>query len=724
MKSSPRPIRCGARLRTRGVDSSLRRILDEVQQAPFVVDVLRSGDRLAAAASREASPRAVDVLAAVVRERDELTAVAAVHALARVSDDGADAVLSELLSHPRPFLREHASWALGARLPRLDAIDRLVGVVVGGGFSGMLAQRTLARWAVSAPGQVAGAVEATLVETAGPEVRSRLVETLGLVPGPIAGRALLRLAVDSVEPPVVRQTAVAALGDRPADPDAVAAVRRLSTADGDLGTVARLAAIDLGIDPIGLGATGAAGSGLTVAQLFLHADIDRDLSRAGAGDNGGVATLLVRLGDALANEPGVGRVLTMSRGSVDAALGALGADEGHLLIPIPLPTGAAGAAQAWPSRVAARRGIRRVLRTYGADVLHLRMAEVGSLAAAEVARELEIPVVFTLAPDPHAVIHALDMTGGLHRGNFGAEDEREHYWFRARLVQRLAEDSAHVVLFPRPELQHDMRELLGLDVAGDPGRYTVVPEGVDLGVTAAAAAELERPGPPTPALAELDDLVAALPEHRRGLPLVVSVGRLHRVKGMATLVEAWAGDAELVERSNLLIVGGDLADPSADEREQLDLIDSVLRRSPAAASGLMMPGHRPNDVVALWLAAAQAGRAGGIGPGGVYACSSLKEEFGLALVEALASGLVVVGPAAGGPATYIDHGQTGVLVDTRRPEEVARAMREAFDLADAPDQAARVDRARRRVSADFTVQAMADRLTDIYAGAARAVGRA
>ncbi len=699
---------------------SLRHTLDEVQQAPFVVDVLRSGDRLAAAAAGESGPEPVRLLAAVIHEDDELTAVAAVHALARVFDDGADAVLSELLSHPRAFLREHASWALKARLPRLDAIGRLVGVVVSGGFSGVLAQRTLARWAASAPGQVALAIEGALAGAAGSAVRSRLVETLGLVPGPIAGRALLQLAVDPDEHPAVRLTAVAALGDRPADAAAVAVVGHLSTADGDLGTVARLAAIDLGIDA---DERGGSEPGLTVAQLFLHADIDRDLSRAGAGDNGGVATLLVRLGDALATGPGVGRVLTVSRGTARAALDALTPAEGHLLTPVPLLTEAASAAQAWPSRVAAERGIRRVLRTHRADVLHLRMAEVGSLAAAEVARELGIPVVFTLAPDPHAVIHALDMTGGLHRGNFGTEDEREHYWFRARLVQRLAEDSAHIVLFPRPELQHDMQELLGLDVAGQQGRFTVVPEGIDLRVSAAAAAELEQSGTPGPALAELDTLVAALPEHRRRLPLVISVGRLHRVKGMATLVEAWAGDAELAERCNLLIVGGDLADPSPDEREQLALIDEVLTRFPAAAAGLLMPGHRPNDVVAVWLAAARAGTAGGIGPAGVYVCSSLKEEFGLALLEALASGLVVVGPAAGGPATYIDDGVTGVLVDTRRPEEVARAMRAAFGLATAPGQAERMDRALARISADFTVQAMADRLSAIYAGAARTARR-
>ena len=217
------------------------------------------------------------------------------------------------------FLREHASWALTARLPRLDAIGRLVRVVVTGEFSGVLAQRTLAGWAASAPGQVALAIEGALAGATDPAVRSRLVETLGLASGPIAGRALLQLAVDPCEHPTVRLTAVAALGDRPTDAAAVALVGDLTTADGDLGAVARLAAIDLGIDAAD---RGVAAPGLTVAQLFLHADIDRDLSRAGAGDNGGVATLLVRLGDALATSPGVGRVLTLSRGSARAALDA------------------------------------------------------------------------------------------------------------------------------------------------------------------------------------------------------------------------------------------------------------------------------------------------------------------------------------------------------------------------------------------------------------------
>jgi glycosyltransferase involved in cell wall biosynthesis len=244
-------------------------------------------------------------------------------------------------------------------------------------------------------------------------------------------------------------------------------------------------------------------------------------------------------------------------------------------------------------------------------------------------------------------------------------------------------------------------------VPAEPERFTVVPEGIDLDVISQAAAEVAEGGHD-----EVEDLVRALPEHRWGLPLAVSVGRLHRVKGMATLAQAWADDEDLRERCNLLIVGGDLADPSPDEREQLDLIAAAAHGHP----GLLLPGHRPNDVVARWLAIAHAGRSGLIAAGGVYVCASLKEEFGLALVEALAAGLVVVGPDAGGPVTYIEPGVTGVLAGTSRPADVAAAFRAALDLAARPSRE-RVAKARRRVADGLTVQAMATSLSRIYATA-------
>jgi len=276
------------------------------------------------------------------------------------------------------------------------------------------------------------------------------------------------------------------------------------------------------------------------------------------------------------------------------------------------------------------------------------------------------------------------------------------------------------VLFPRPKLRDQLRDLLGVDIDRDQGRYTVVPEGIDLSVTAAAASDLERGS--HPALRELRDLVAALPEHRRGLPIALTVGRLHRVKGMATVVEAWAADPRLVARCNLLVVGGDLATPSADEQGQLDSIAGVLAEHPDAAAGVIIPGHRPNDVVARWLAAARLGLGDFVAPGGVYVCGSLKEEFGLALIEAQAAGLVVVGPDGGGPATYIDDGATGFLVDTRSPAAVGAGITAALDLSSAADGGQRVATAQRLVAERFTMQAMAHTLSGVYTEvAARAV---
>src|SRR6185436_1905052 len=103
--------------------------------------------------------------------------------------------------------------------------------------------------------------------------------------------------------------AIAALGDRGPDGDSAMLIHRLARTSGELGAVARLAEFDItrSVQTPNVRDEG----GLVVAQLFLHADLDRQLSRAGAGDNGGIATMLVRLGDALVTRPGVCRVVTM-----------------------------------------------------------------------------------------------------------------------------------------------------------------------------------------------------------------------------------------------------------------------------------------------------------------------------------------------------------------------------------------------------------------------------
>jgi glycosyltransferase involved in cell wall biosynthesis len=98
----------------------------------------------------------------------------------------------------------------------------------------------------------------------------------------------------------------------------------------------------------------------------------------------------------------------------------------------------------------------------------------------------------------------------------------------------------------------------------------------------------------------------------------------------------------------------------------------------------------------------------------VYACASLKEEFGIALCEALGSGLVVVAPNDGGPPTYVEDGVTGVLVDTADPAALGDAVSAALDLAAAPDSEARAAHARQVVLDRFSITTMAQSLAPVY----------
>lgn len=712
--------------------------LDALKRADRLVDALRLADDLAVQASRSGGVRNVRMLRSAIGSKDQIVAIAATHALAQMVDEEADVALAELLSSEHGFIREHAAWAHRSRVPRSESIARLIGLVASGGFAGMLAQRTLETWATTALELVTIGLESALLGVIEPQSRYRLVETLGLVPHAISTGPLLRIAQDQNEDVSVRAGAIAALGQRTGQSQIVNLLEELVEIGGYLADVAQLSLVDLALQ--GSSESDVAipqqEAGLSVAQLFLHADIDAHLSHSGSGDNGGIATLLVRLGDALVagQECGpdnvaaetnrrvpVDRVLTLSRGDVDEAAQSVEAvsdtPSGHLYGRIPLLQVPQQSANAWPLLVAARRGINRILKAAGGvHVVHLRMADVGSLAAFDVARALDIPVVFTVAPDPHSVINSMDHAGTLNRENFGDVDEVEHFWFRARLVQRLATNSAHTVFFPRPNLRQDIVELVGIDVAKEPSRHTIVPEGIDLRVMDRAAVEAQSCASGKPASAALQELVALLselPVERRGLPLLISVGRFHRVKGMATIVEAWAG-SDLRDRTNLLLVGGNLRNPTVDEREQLDLIDAIVSPQDQVREGLVLSGHRPNDTVARWVAATRTGLPGVAAPHGVYVCGSLKEEFGIALLEAMAAGLLVVGPDAGGPATYVEQGRTGFLTTTWDTALLRKAINAA--LLCAADETAddRAVYARSIVEERFTIEAMAHTLTRVY----------
>ena len=714
------PSRSGRRVQglgERGVVASLDRlrsassILEGIRSAPALVESVESAQFEAAPERSLLGP----LLEAIDDRSDSLTAIAAIHALGRVPGRAAEARIASLIEVDAPGLAEHAIWALLGREASPGLVGLLATSVGDGGLGGMNAQRVLARWARTAPDAVLQALRLELSDRRLGPARRYLTETIGLLPGATARSVLAAIAMDSDEPEDVRCSAIAAFADR-RDGRLPAGFGELSRGTGEVAVAVRDVRAERLLVRRGPRRADNAGTrGLRVAQVHLGAVLDPAVSRAGMGDTGGVATLLSRLGVALAERPHIGEVLTIGRTEPASSRTRATRARGHRFESVALEPGEGGSfSSTWPSVVAATRGIRRAFLSASLpDVVHLRMADPGSLAASRVARVLGVPVVFTLAPDPHGPIAAAERAGSLDRRTFAAADGRDHLWFRASLVEHLAQAAAEVVLFPQRDIRRRLRDLVGLDVTAGPPRYSIVAEGIDhtLAIEARELVSRPRASRRDPVLRDLSAAINALPRHRHGLPIVVSVGRMHRLKGMARIVAAFAGDEQLAARANLVIIGGDLEAPSAEETGELSRIKTLFDAHPGLADAVVLMGHRPNSEIGKVLASARAGLGQVIAPGGAYVCGSGKEEFGLAIVEAMAAGLPVVAPLVGGPATYVEHAVTGMLVDTLDPGAIAQGLGTALTLSGLPETAAR---ARGVVEAGYTIERMARTLAAVY----------
>lgn len=585
----------------------LSALLSAVATEPQITTAMRLAKDLEQAAARTTHPeRDAKLLSELFRHGDGLSAIAALHAISHVQDPLADRLLLEVAGEGEPAFSEHAAWAFEARRPSSEAVRALRTLVHAGGFTAMVAERTLDGWF--------------------------------------------------------------------------------------LATATTLPRIDLR-RPVQRG-------GIVVIQPFLHARLDPQGSNLGSGDSGGIASLLRSLGSALPNLDDVDEVITVTRrfeAEPRSELLAAGHRVERITIgppgPLPWREGWLYRAQIEQQFVALGEALagRRV-------VWHLRMADVGSLAAADAAQKLGHQVVFTAVPDPHIVINALQDSGRLDRSNFALEDAAAQYWFRSRLVERLAQEADHLVVLPRPTIRHEIHELVGVSVADLDRRSSIIAEGVD--VAESDRARHRASGHGRSALAQ--QIIDSLPSERRSLPWVLTVGRLSPSKGPQRIVEAVVSDPALADRVNVVIIGGDLENPSPDEQSTIERIQ--LAAADAEPGLVTLTGHLPPSVVSDLMAET-------VCHGGVYVCASDKEEFGLAIVEALAAGAAVVAPERGGPRTYISHSDIGILCDTLSISSLRAAIVAALELEGIPGRA---QRARDKVRTELSIEKMAQRLGGVY----------
>lgn len=193
--------------------------------------------------------------------------------------------------------------------------------------------------------------------------------------------------------------------------------------------------------------------------------------------------------------------------------------------------------------------------------------------------------------------------------------------------------------------------------------------------------------------------VARLPAPRRtppgpGEPLrILSVGRLSPEKGQLGLVEAFASAVGAGLEARLVLIGGGPEEPH---------IRAAVER--AGLSGRVeLRGSLPEADVLREMATAH-----------LFVLSSLSEGLPVVLMEALALELPVIAPAISGIPELVEHGQTGLLFEAGRWEQLAARMLEMG--GDAAARARMAAAGRRRVLAEFDVDRATEPLSALLQG--------
>ncbi len=259
-----------------------------------------------------------------------------------------------------------------------------------------------------------------------------------------------------------------------------------------------------------------------------------------------------------------------------------------------------------------RSCLRQVAEGFAIDLIHAHMVYPDGFAAVLLGRALARPTLITL--------HGGDVTQYF-----------QHYSGRKLGLWAIAHADAVIAV------SSSLRSSVVQEYRARGTNIEVIPNGVD--VTRFA------PLPRSEAAKPL-----GLPAEG---PRILYVGAITRQKGLDYLLRGFAALLpESHEPVQLILVGEGDFQPRA----------RVLARELGIDAHVVFAGKRPNDEIPLWINASD-----------LLVLSSLREGFGVVLVEAMACGKPVVATACGGPEDIVTR-QTGILVPPGDEKALARAM--------------------------------------------------
>ncbi len=403
--------------------------------------------------------------------------------------------------------------------------------------------------------------------------------------------------------------------------------------------------------------------GLTILQSMFYGDFEN----SGKGNNGGLAIFLKSLGTELSHSEKIARMITLTitnKWSINQSLITPYAKD-HLFIRIPIYVDKSNPTDFLKKEHFIKRTVQRFLDRLELtpDVFHVRFLDNASRAIASLSKEQDKKLVLTLTPDPHR--NMTNQTGEFAEFNFNEFIERLN---KIIIGDELIAKSDQIVgignKIVKKELDLYFPQLLQKE---NQIKVRMISEGIQ---TDLALINIKEKAMTNQELEKIGITKKFLEK-----PIILNVGRLNQLKAQDQLLKAW-GNSELSEVYHLLIIGGDLENPDREEKAMMETFGKYLQKNVHLQEKFCHLGALSNYQVRKIEKKIRAKQ--GNYPQ-IYLCSSKKEEFGIAILEALSQELLVLAPEKGGVKSYLTTNVNGFLIDTSSWQSIAAATEEIIN---------------------------------------------
>lgn len=438
--------------------------------------------------------------------------------------------------------------------------------------------------------------------------------------------------------------------------------------------------------------------GTSILQSMFYGDFED----SGKGNNGGLAILLKSLGEEVSKDERISYVFTITITQESNKPFVSFHGDKHVFIRLPIYLDQSRSDKFIKRELFIRRQIAQFLKrlNIAPDVFHIRFLDNASKAVAHLAKELDSKLVFTLTPDPHR--NMFDGAGQIKELGFNELIEKLN---KIKIGDELIRTSDGIVGIGNAEVKTELGVYFPQFKDSDvDGKIKMIGEGIHT----SEAVEVEDIASQSTRLMEWQEQHAAFFEK----PIILNVGRLAVLKGQMELLKAWA-NSKLSETHNLLIIGGDLERPSKEEQMVMEFFEDFVQKHPEFKDRFIHTGAMSNvDIRSLERNIIKKD----FDEPHIYLCSSVKEEFGIAILEAMSIGFLTLGPIKGGVKSYMRNGENGFLIDTSNWETIAKET-ESHLYDSTIDQAAiqKIQAAGQQTVADnFSIQQISHEFVSFY----------